>query len=333
MRVLILGFLLATWTLWRMDSPPVLLPPRLVAKSFLPCIEIRPGFGPYQEAVIKASGLYCIAEDFWQQRLSDFAGHTGPAPYRHLLGVIANDVTVDMANHTLHSDGHSSGIVAVRIDKEDEKPVAKNITIRDGVLDIRGLGTAVEVIDHWPMYSIDEPVPKNFPGFKKSGVVLDNLLIKTDNVGVILEGDGNIIRNCVIESGGDSAIMMAGPNGQILNNIIVLTDPLIPTWLANASEGYLYQYENLSKSRNNPRAAVTLHQANGTLISGNRIEVKGKSTTRHNIYLTDASIGVRVESNTIVGVDAPVVLMKDSTATLKNNVFEKRMKKPWWRLW
>ncbi len=92
-----------------MDSPPVLLPPRLVAKSFLPCIDIRPAFGLYQEAVIKASGLYCIAVDFWQQRLSDFAGHTGPAPYRHLLGVIANDVTVDMAAQYHSSLPHRSG--------------------------------------------------------------------------------------------------------------------------------------------------------------------------------------------------------------------------------
>lgn len=327
-RLLIVGILIITWTFWQInDSRPVLHPPRLVAKSPQQCIEVRPEFGPYQEAIIETSGLHCVVIDFWQQRLSNFAGHTGPAPYRHLLAVMANDVTVDMANHTLHSDGHSSGIVAVRIE-QGEKPVPTNTTIRNGVLDLRGLGTAIKVIDHWSMYSIDEPVPKDFPGFKKSGVVLENVLIKTDNVGVTLEGDGNIIRNCVIESGGDSAIMMAGPNGQIINNRIVLTNPLVPTRLAPRS--YLDQLIRLHEFRRIPRAAIALHRAAGTVISGNRIEVKGKSSIRHNIYLTDASTGVRIEGNTIVGSEDPVTLMKGSTVELKNNIIEQRKEKKWW---
>ncbi|WP_332859274.1 right-handed parallel beta-helix repeat-containing protein [Janthinobacterium svalbardensis] len=311
------------------DSPPVLRPPRLVAKTTLPCVEVRPEFGPYQEAVIDTPGKHCIAVDFWQQRLSDFAGHTGPAPYRHLLGVMANDVTVDLANHTLHSDGNSGGIVAERIE-QGEKPMPKNTTVQNGVLEIRGLGTAVDFLDHWPMSDINTPAPKNFPGFKKSGVILENLLIRADNVGVMLEGDGNIIRNCVIESGGDSAIMMAGPNGKILNNTIILTDPLIPTWLAHGNKGIAYQIANLSDFRKTPRAAIALHRATGTVIRDNRIEVKGKSSSRHNIYLTDTSIGVQIEGNTFVGMDDPVTLTNGSTANLKNNTYEQTL--PWWQL-
>jgi hypothetical protein len=329
-RVIIAGLMLVTWTLWKMnDRPLVLRPPRLVAKAILPCVEVRPEFGPYQEAAIKTSGLHCIAVDFWQQRLSDFAGHTGPAPYRHLLGIIANDVIVDMANHTLHSDGNSGGIVAERIE-EGEKPIPRNIIVQNGVLDLRGLGTAVDISDHWPMYNIDAPAPKDFPGFKKTGVILENLLIRADNVGVMLEGDGNIIRNCVIESGGDSAIMMAGPNGKILNNTIILIDPLIPTWLAHGNKGIVYQIANLSDFRKAPRTAIALHRATGTVIRGNRIEVKGKSSTRHNIYLTDASLGVQIEGNTIVGTEEPVTLRKGSTADLKDNVFEPRKEMKWW---
>lgn len=174
--------------------------------------------------------------------------------------------------------------------------------------------------------------PKNSPEFKKSNVLLENLLIKTDNVGITLEGDGNIIRNCVIESSGEGAIMMAGRNGQIINNTIILKEPFIPTWLSYSDEGWIYKLKNLAEYRRTPRAAIALHQATGTVISGNRIEVEGKSPTRHNIYLTDASIGVRIERNTFVGAENPVTFMMGSTAELKNNVFEKIPERPWWSL-
>ncbi len=326
-HLLIVALLILTWMFWQMtDGPPVLHPPYLMTNSIQSCDEVRPEFGPYQEAAIDTPGQHCIAIDFWQQRLSDFAGHSGPTPDHDMLAVMADNVTVDMANHMLHSDGHSSGIVAVRIDR-GERPVPKNIVIRNGVLDLRGLGTAIKVLDNWPMDDINTPAPKDFPGFKKSGVLLENLLIKTDNVGVMLEGDGNVIRNCVIESGGDSAVMMAGPNGKILNNRIVLVEPIVPTWLKY--RGYIDQLINLREFRKMPRAAIALHQATGTVIRGNRIEVKGKSETRHNIYLTDASIGVKIEDNTIIGAEDPVTLRKGSTADLKNNIYEQR--RPWWK--
>ena len=182
------------------------------------------------------------------------------------------------------------------------------------------------------MFGINDPVPAELNGYEKSKFVLENLLIKTDNVGVILEGDGNIIRNCIIESGGNAAIMMAGPNGQIINNTIVLTNPFIPASMAGmqtnfTSSRYISEFLERKKVL---RAAIALHQATGTVIKGNRIEVKGKSATRHNIYLTHDSKGVRIERNTIVGADDPVTLLEGSTAELKNHVFEQR-RAPWWK--
>lgn len=319
-QLFVLGLLIVTWTYWHISVEPSRpRPPLAESTSIKPCVEVRPELGPYQEAVIKSPGIHCVVVDFWQRRLSDFAGHSGPTPDHDMLAVIADNVTVDLTDHILHSDGHSSGVVAARINS-GEKPVPKNIHIQNGVLDLRGLGTGVKVLDNWPMYDVNSPPPKDFPGFRKSGVVLENLLIRTDNVGVMLEGDGNIIRNCVIESGGDSAIMMAGPNGKILNNTIVLTEPLVPTWLKPRS--YLDQLINLRDFRRIPRAAIVLHRGTGTVIQGNRIEVKGKSTTRHNIYLTDASTEVQIDSNTIIGKQDSVTLMKGSSAKLRNNTYE-----------
>ena len=184
------------------------------------------------------------------------------------------------------------------------------------------------------MNSIDEPVPtKPIPygltGYEEPSLILENLLIKTDNLGITLTGDGNIIRNCIIESGGDATIIMAGPNGRIQNNIIVLTNPFVPGSMRGANFSQPEEILKLLKNREVSTAAIALHEATGTVISGNRIEVKGKSPTRHNIYLTDASENVRIEGNTFIGAEDPVTLVKGSTAIMKNNVFERR--KPWWK--
>ena len=303
------------------------------------CLELQPEFGPYQEALIDKPGLYCVATDFWQQRMSG-AGHSGPGVWRHLVNVGASNVTIDLMNHILHSGGHSSGIIVsldaknanVNSSRQQYGTRARNITIKNGVIDLRGLGTAVASPDKWNVYRIDKPISDGLNGYEKSNLTLENLLIKTDNVGIALEGDGNIIRNCIIESGGSAAITMAGPNGQIINNTIVLTNPIIPgsmggVGLDNIEPRHFAEYQ---KGKKAPKAAIALHQATGTIISGNRIEVKGKSATRHNIYLSNGSKDVRIEGNTIVGADDPVTLLEGSTAELKNNVFEPR-KSQWWK--
>ncbi|MYN29177.1 right-handed parallel beta-helix repeat-containing protein [Duganella levis] len=231
-----------------------------------------------------------------------------------------------MSNRTLHSDGNSNGVAAQRIE-QDDRQIPTNITIKNGVLDLRGAGTGVDILDQWPMNNINDQAPRKISGFRKSGIVLENLLIKTDNVGIKLEGDGNIIRNCIIESGGHSAITLAGPNGQIINNIITLTEPMPP---AHGASGLLSQFDNLSDFRKKQRAAIVLHRATGTVISGNRIEVKGTSQTYHNIYLTDASVSVHISDNTIVGSADIVTSTKGSTANMKDNVVQKHKKKQWW---
>jgi len=194
------------------------------------------------------------------------------------------------------------------------------ITIKNGVIDLRGVGIGAEFINHGSMLFIETPVLGG--NYEKTEFILENLRIITDNTGVVLEGDGNIVRNCIIESGGVAAIMMAGPNGQILNNTIILTNPFIPGDMRAKGFSELRNFSELIRERKRPKSAIALHQATGTIISGNRIEVKGKSPTRHNIYLTDASENVLVEGNTFVGSDEPVTQVKDSTAILKNNVFE-----------
>jgi len=338
---LLVGSLLITWhlgSLWsNWEYRQSLQPPKIAAAASTPCTELRPEYGPYQEASVKEPGPYCIATEFWQRRLSNGAGHSGPAPYRHLLELLASDTTIDLKNHILHSDGHSSGIYiglewqkqTVRSQDTPSERKVLNVTIKNGVIDLRGLGNAVIYRRSWLMHTLDEETPNGLTDYEKSHIVLENLLIKTDNMGVLLEGDGNIIRNCIIESGGTTAINMAGPNGQILNNTIILTNPFIPGSMRGTNFHETREFSQLMEERRRPKAAIALHQATGTIISGNRIEVKGKSPTRYNIYVSDASENVRIEGNTFVGTDAPATLLKGSTATLKSNVFVQP--KPWWK--
>lgn len=308
------------------------------------CVELRPKNEVYQEAAVSQPGRYCIATDFWQRRFC-IAGHCAPAPHRHLLSIGGGDVTIDLKNHVLHSDGHSSGIVAYTqsnkgtMDADDPSfsfaQRTTRITIKNGVIDLRGLGIGIELIDEWNMLFLDMPIPEELRSYKKTEFILENLRIITDGRGIALEGDGNIIRNCVIESDGRAAIMMAGPNGLIEGNTIVLSNRslprLRPITFNKFMEG-LYNpkkiYDMISHGRI-PKAAIVLHQANNTIIRGNRIVVNGESSRRRSIYLNNSSIDVKIDDNTFVGIEDPVTMVNGSTAAMKNNRFEKG--EPWWR--
>lgn len=332
-KILIAFFvLILAWIFWPHESTiPLLKPPIPVTLDSQPCTDLIPEKGPFKEAAVWQPGRYCVVMDFWQRHFCG-AGHCAPAAYRHLLDIRGGDVTIDLRSHTLHSDGHSSGIIAyAQSNKNSLNPSEPNfaftqhtrkITLKNGVIDLRGGGIGIELINRWNALFIDAPIPPSLTAYEKTGFILENLRIITDNTSVILEGDGNIIRNCIIETGGVAAIMMAGPNGQILNNTIILDNPFIPGNMRPKNFNQLRDFSALFNEKQRPKAAIALHQASGTLISGNRIEVKGKSSNRHDIYLTDASKDIRVDGNTFIGSEKPVTMDKDSTAVLRGNVFE-----------
>lgn len=334
----LLAALAVAWPIWQSFADrPALRPPQIVSTEQKSCIALTPALGPYKEAVIWAPGNYCIAEDFLQQRLSDGAGHSGPGDYRHLIDIRASNVNVNISNRTLHSDGHSSGI-AIGSDEygrikslDNSFTISREIKISNGVIDLRGLGGGIYNLNRWRMDKINDNGPDDFEKYPRSNIILENMLILTDNISILLEGDGNIIRNCIIESGGTSTITMAGPNGRIENNTIILAAPLIPGSLQGTDFRQNRNFSKIFEARREPKAAIVLHQATGSIITGNRIEVKGKTPDRHNIYITDASKNVRIEGNTFIGTEAPVTLVKGSTAILKQNKVEPR--EPWWKFW
>ena len=311
---------------------------RLAYTSPTSCVSVGPSNNTYQDAAILDSGYFCIKNDFTQRKLYG-AGHSGPSYGHALIEVFGGDVVIDLQGHILHSDFRSHGVLATTASNrgwaERERRTfgltTTRITIKNGVIDLRGTGTGTMLINHWALRDLDDNVPPELHSFERTSFILENLRITTDNIGIILEGAGNIVRNCIIESGGSAAIMMAGPNGQITDNTIILRSPLIPGALKSQITGPfdLFDLPEILHERRLPKSAIVLHLATGAKITGNRIEVKEASATRHAIYLTDASKEVVIGGNTFVGSEDPVTLLKGSTAILKNNVLEPR--KPWWK--
>lgn len=299
------------------------------------CIELRPRPDWYVSTAVDEPGHYCVAVDFVQRRWSS-AGHSGPKPHEFIISIKGADVVIDLKNHVLRSDGDSRGIIAYGLTEAEiatqwhnnSNPHSRNIIIKNGTIDLRGVGTAISFDNGWVPYHLVDPISEDLPHYEQTSYVLENLHIKTDNVGIKLLGSDNIIRNCVIESGGYAAIVMLGPKGKILNNKIILNNPLIPAQIENLNLTEVGLTRFLEERRA-PKAAIALRNAPGTLVKGNYIEVAGLSASRFNIYLSDASKNVTVEDNIFVGTGSPVTLADASTAELKNNHFQKAPPS-WW---
>ncbi|MBV7536061.1 right-handed parallel beta-helix repeat-containing protein [Duganella sp. sic0402] len=304
------------------------LPAAWAAQPAIPqCMPLSPRSAATQDALIEQPGRYCVSKDFSQAMLAG-GGHAGPR-YGHALIVIeGGDVIIDLQQHTLHTAARSHGIlIAARANRGKAERAGveyglrtRNVIVRNGVIDLRGSGSGVRFVDAWLTENL-LAIPQG-ERYQKTRYVLENLTIKTDNVGIRLEGDGNIVRHCVIESDGDAAIAMAGPNSEIVNNTIVLGDPLVPSWIAASEAGDPVSIlMKLPAARKQTRAAIILQQGSGAVIRGNRIDVKGKSATRHSIYVAHNSRGVLIEDNTFVGeIDAPVAGAASSTIMRANHV-------------
>ena len=278
--------------------------------------------GPLDEfASISAPGKHCFTVNFGRLEVSA-AGHTSTSWGNSVVYVSAGDVIIDLGGRTLTVDGLEDGIALTKN--------VKNITIQNGVIDLRGVGAGVAFDGDWDMTFIKNVPTGSFKGYENTKFKLRNLTIRSDNIGVKLQGTGNVIQNCVIESGGDFAIAMAGQDGRITESTIVLNDPFISARLKRESRSDIsILFERFFQYKRMTRAAIVLHDASGTEISSNRIEVKGKSDTRHNILVTHGSKNVRIEDNIFGSLDDWVTLFPGSTAQLARNAVAPDEKKNW----
>jgi|GEM_PF-2854863 len=124
--------------------------------------------------------------------------------------------------------------------------------------------------------------------------------------GINIQGDGTIIRDCLIETDDGNAIWIYGPNAVIENNIIIV------------------------HGRNRLReadAAIRLIQGDGATIRGNKFIIKDKAN-RRGISTFDTGV-INVEGNTFYGLTPQDEIAKAFIGTLQMQERENRFEPEW----
>jgi hypothetical protein len=304
--------------------PPLLLP---VAVGEQDCVELKLNSWAGTGGALEEPRNFCLKEDFRQRRYGG-AGHTWPTSHHSVLDLYGGGIDLSLRGHALTVDSNSQAIEAsaafnhgwaVREGREFGM-TTRDVHIHDGYIDLRSVGTGVRLANKWG-YSLDaadKPLPDAKVIYDKTRYVLENLLIRTKGIAIQLEGDGNIIRNCIIESEGNAAIVIAGPNAIIENNRIILRDRLIPSEV-NIGSDDLGVLKTILPSRARPRAAIVLRQASGARIIGNTIEVESASDKRHAVHVRDESKDVLMQGNRIVGPAVPAFAELGSVVIERDN--------------
>lgn len=330
---LVLGLLgggLLTAYLGLRESRPVPLPslPLSVARNF-ECHDLPLSQKAGQVWHVQDSGSFCLAEDFLQPTLWG-AGHSLPRYGHALVRLSGGEVTVDLQGHHLLAESLSDGMVA---ENSTDKEIAtrfglphgtdlKSVTIKNGFIDLQGRGDGIVLVDHWSA-SPGSTRSTSEATHHKTSHVLENLVIRTRGRSIILEGRGNVIRNCIIESSGNAAIVVMGPDNVVENNRIVLA----PRWerprsLLEITRQYPVWEEDGPGTP--PRAALVLQEASNSRISGNNIEVANPSAKRVAILIRDESKAVEIKDNVFVGPSEIGSLSPGATVLEAGNRFVSR---------
>jgi hypothetical protein len=148
-----------------------------------------------------------------------------------------------------------------------------------------------------------ESLPKAASGYLSRNLRIQNMQIHTKDVGIVLQGAGNVIRDSRIEVEGGTAIWIYGPNSVIENNTIIV---------------------HCNHKPLEADAPIRLHHGDGTIIRNNRIIVKNPAPKR---VVSVADTGaIEFEGNVFYGLSASDELVKafsgQATFRTKDNKFE-----------
>lgn len=284
-------------------------------------------------------GSYCLDQD-WSQRKLGWLAHFGTGD-TDMLRLYCGHVTVDMQGHALACNYERSGITLDTVMNRDRARRGTNsvanpsmrysedsldnrfVTIRNGTIDLTGgeqTGIGCHFRNIWGSGFITNPFiparPRNAApdNFTRNEYLLDNLKIHTLGIGVMLEGSHNVIRNCVVHSQGQAAVVGAGPD---------LTIESCEIWL-KPSAGEHHVRADM------PRAAIHLRDGSRAVIRNNVIRLsESDGNTPPAILIRDGASDVLIENNTFVNASGdPVVLADNSSAIVRDNKIAQRWV-PW----
>jgi hypothetical protein len=295
-------------------SGPLLAADKGDGKTKNGCVRVVPISNDIQDYIIDKPGSYCVDQDFNVQTgyaLSE--GWRASVPTNVMLSIDSGDVVIDLQGHQLSTNSeYVSGVQARPVDFG--QPFRRRIIIRNGTIDLRGgygVSLTSQGIAEWDKLRTEKQgtnVSLNLAGpahqaadrYFPSDYVLENLTIKTSGSGVILVGKNSIVRNCKIEAG-TGTVQIQGPGAQVINNEIILH----------------------TTDRDRLSVALILHDAEGSVVSGNTITVKGKMKGAQAILLK-RSPNVRIENNKINGV-AEVYAVDDTPTPLQDYQYPKSL--------
>lgn len=286
-----------------------------------------------KEFRIRDPGKYVLNEDIIQRKLWSIEG---PRPNGGVMLILyCGSVELDFQGHTLGADYGVAGVdLSSKLNLDFAKSSPKRygpasldsrfVTLRNGVIDLaRGEHTltGIQFVNEWgspAAQTVERPIKRvrqqgvvgdieveNIT-YERNDYLFERLKVLTNGLSMAVEGSHTVIRNCVIESSGNAAIFIAGPNVTIESCEI-----------------------RLRKSRkwgsySNPRAAIVLRDGSNAIIRNNRIRTDyggdGKETETHCILVRDGAKNVLIEGNTFINVKGePVTLTESAQAIMRDN--------------
>jgi hypothetical protein len=189
----------------------------------------------------------------------------GKPEYAHLPELAGIPKTLQPKNLTIRNGslrltGRASDAIGIRIgDFEVFFSVASDLL---GMWQVRTgqqqTAQDVAMAKEWAQ-DLQSRLPATADGYSKRNTVIEDMTIRTHNVGILVQGANTVIRNSTIEVDAGTAIWIYGPNAVIENNTIVVQG----------------DYSLLDAD-----APIRLHHGDGAVIRNNRIIIKGHAHKR-----------------------------------------------------
>lgn len=256
---------------------------------------------------IEESGTYCLGQDVNQAALRDpVRGREIFAQVESMIRIRANDVTLDMAGHTV-SNEMRPGMTLIWFSKftrgEPDGTRLRQIRVRNGKLVSPGpLGIGIDLLASKPygsrsLLAVSPPEGVQVTDlFEDTRHVVDSMTIVAGKRAVEIDGKNNVIRNNRMVIDGATAIVAQGPGIVIENNLIEVRDD--PRFASDHGRGF------------DPRTPfpIRLIQADGAIIRNNEIRLTSHGAHKRLPAAIEliASKDVVIEGNRVRGMDALV---------------------------
>jgi hypothetical protein len=235
---------------------------------------------------VSAPGNYCMGADLKQaETLALLRLPHQPAPGSPLLTIASADVSIDLERHELL--GNRASALGLWLNGGGAMRYFP-ARVRNGTIRTEKR-PAVFMVYAWNRDETrfsDRAVADslalagNAQEYVATRFVLEDLTLEADEVAVILQGRGNVIRRCKI-IGGNSAVNLYGPDLVFEDNEIVM----------NAS---------VAKPGGEAPIALYLQDAGNSVLRNNRITIKGRDAGAEAIVLKN-SPNVVLQNNRVNG--------------------------------